>query len=721
MSAFLLEVGTEELPASFVAQARRQWQTKIPASLAESNLAYDAVHVYGTPRRLAILVTGLPDRQPDLEEDIKGPPAKAAFAGGTPDGKPTKAAEGFAKRYGAAVADLEVRSTDKGDFVFLHRVVPGRETAALLAELAPRWIDALEGKRFMRWSDGEFRFPRPIRWLVALLDRAIVPVTLTVRPEVDGRPAAIITAGRTSRGHRVLHPNDLELAIATDYVETLRDAGVIANPDERQQLIEQQVQETATKLGGIAAMPADLLEEVRDLTEFPSAVVGQFDREFLDLPPQVSTTVMVTHQRYFPVYEDDTRTQLLPNFIAISNGDPNQASVIAAGNGRVVRARLSDGQFFYQSDLKQPLEGYLPKLETVTFQDQLGSMRQKVDRMVAFADRLCDALDASARDRAAARRATLLCKADLVTQMVFEFPELQGIMGERYAQACGESDAVATAIVEHYRPKGAGDTLPQTFAGRIAGIADRLDTLTGIFSIGTVPTGSSDPFALRRAANAVLNILWDGQLPLDLEALIAPDLAEFWGEKAMGPQLADFLVQRIRTLLEDEQGIDYDLANAVMGDGDRTYARAALRDPLDALVRAQFLQGIRQTGQLATIYATINRAAKLALKGDLSPDIRTVDDCIDPSCFEQASERALFEALTDLEPIAEAARRDRDYQTLVDALARMAPTVERFFDGDDSVLVMADDAAVRRNRLNLLGLLRNHARALADFGAIVKG
>ncbi|GAB4345742.1 MAG: glycine--tRNA ligase subunit beta [Cyanophyceae cyanobacterium] len=726
MPAFLFEVGTEELPASFVAQACRQWQAKIPASLTEANLPHGSVQVYGTPRRLAVLIEGLPDRQPDLDEELKGPPAKAAFAGGTTDGKPTPAAEGFAKRYGVTVADLEIRPTDKGEFVFLRRTVAGRPTADLLTELAPQWISALEGKRFMRWSDGELRFPRPIRWLVALLDDAILPVTLTVRPERGDRPAEILQADRISRGHRVLHPASFELETATAYRETLRNAGVIVDPAQRQQLIEQQVRETALKLGGTAPLPADLLEEVRDLTEFPSVVVGQFDREFLELPPEVSTTVMVTHQRYFPVYgpgagTESTGADLLPNFIAISNGDPDQAAVIAAGNGRVVRARLSDGQFFYRSDLKQPLEAYLPKLETVTFQDELGSMRQKVDRVVAFADRLCAALDAPEADRAIAHRAALLCKADLVTQMVFEFPELQGSMGEKYARACGEPEAVAIAIAEHYLPKGAGDALPQTFAGRIVGLADRLDTLTGIFSLGTVPTGSSDPFALRRAANAILNILWDGEFALDLEALIDPDNADLWGEKAMGPQLADFMVQRIRTLLEDEQGIDYDLANAVMGDGDTAYARAALRDPLDALTRARFLQTLRNSGELTPLYATINRAAKLATKGDLDPHTLAVAPCVDPKHFEQASEQALYDALVALEPITETARRDRNYQTLVDGLGQIAPTVARFFDGDDSVLVMADDAAVRRNRLNLLGLLRNHARILADFGAIVKG
>lgn len=718
MPAFLFEVGTEELPASFVASAVRQWRDRVPQSLAEANLSATSVQVFATPRRLALVIEGLPDRQPDRREAVKGPPASAAFK----DGQPTKAAEGFARKNGVALSDLELRATDKGEFVFAEVFTAGRSTPDLLQELAPQWVLALEGKRFMRWGDGEFRFPRPIRSLIALWDDQVLPVSLTARAATETRPAEVLTADRVTTGHRVLHPASVSIAQATDYVATLAAASVLVNPEQRQALIIQQTQAAAAQLGGEAEIDPDLLEEVRDLVEFPTAVIGGFDQEFLELPSEVTKTVMVTHQRYFPVHQPGQPDRLLPNFITISNGDPTKAAIIAEGNGRVVRARLSDGQYFYKADIAKPLESYLAKLETVTFQDQLGSMRAKVDRIVSMADRLCHQLQLSADDRDLVNWAALLCKADLVTSMVFEFPELQGIMGEKYARASGEPEAVAVAIGEHYLPKGAGDALPTSQTGRIVALADRLDTLCSLFRIGLLPSGSSDPFALRRAANAVVNIIWDAGWSLNLESLIEPESVDRWADSGMGTQLAEFFVQRFRSLLEDEQGIDYDLALAVVGEpGDRDAALRALYDPADVLQRAQFLQSLRRSGQLANLYATINRASKLAAKGDLNFSDLDPAASVKSALFEQPSEQAFYDALVALLPITQATRQTRNYQPLADQLAQAAAVVANFFDGSESVMVMVDDEAVRRNRLNLLGLLRNHARVLGDFGAIVKG
>ena len=718
MPAFLFEVGTEELPASFVASAVRQWRDRVPASLAESNLSAASVQVFATPRRLAVLIDGLPDRQPDRTEEVKGPPASAAFK----DGQPTKAAEGFARKNGVELSDLDIRETDKGAFVFAQVFTAGRSTADLLQALAPQWVLSLEGKRFMRWSDGELRFPRPIRSLIALWDRQVLPVTLTVRAATEERSAEILTADRVTTGHRVLHPDPVLIAQATDYVAALEAASVLVDPDRRERLIVEQTRAAATTLGGEAEIDPDLLAEVRDLVEFPTAVIGQFDNDFLELPAEVTKTVMVTHQRYFPVHQPGAPDRLLPNFITISNGDPAKSAIIAEGNGRVVRARLSDGQYFYKADTAKHLDSYLGKLETVTFQDQLGSMRAKVDRIVTMADRLSDQLQLPADDRDLVNWAALLCKADLVTQMVFEFPELQGIMGEKYARASGEPEAVAVAIGEHYLPKGAGDALPTSQTGRVVALADRLDTLCSLFRIGLLPTGSSDPFALRRAANAVVNIIWDAGWSLNLEALIEPESIDRWADSGMGTQLADFFVQRLRSLLEDEQGIDYDLALAVVGEpGDRDAALRALYDPADVLQRAQFLQALRRSGQLAALYATINRASKLAAKGDLNFSDLDPVPCVQPSLFEQPSEQAFYNSLVALLPITQATRKTRDYQPLADQLAKAAAVVANFFDGSESVMVMVDDAAVRRNRLNLLGLLRNHARVLGDFAEIVKG
>lgn len=712
MPTFLLEVGTEELPADFVASAIKQWQSRLPKALDENFLAPESIEVYGTPRRLAMLIQGLPVQQPDREEEVKGPPASAAFK----DGKPTPAAVGFARKQGVEVEALSVRDTDKGAFVFALKKTNGRLATEILTQLIPQWIFGLEGKRFMRWADGDLRFPRPVRWLVALLDGEILPLEL-----VNG--SKTIKSDRISSGHRVLHPEPVQISQASDYVQSLHSAYVAVEPNERREKIQQGVKEAAQKLEGKASMYPELLAEVTNLVEWPTAIVGKFDPEFLNLPSEVVTEVMVTHQRYFPVFKTEIATELLPYFITISNGDPAKSDIIAAGNERVIKARLADGQYFYKTDLASPLESYLPKLEKVTFQDELGSVRQKVGRIEKIAAQIADQLRISDTERGDILRAALLCKADLVTQMVYEFPELQGVMGSKYAALSGESEAVATAIVEHYLPKGAGDSLPQTLTGQLVGLADRLDTLVSIFGLGMLPTGSSDPFALRRAANAVINITWAANLSINLQQLLEQVSADFVtayaGKTSPVNSLQEFFLQRIRTLLQ-ERNIDYDLVNAVLGENDKEYTERALQDLLDVRNRALFLQEIRNNHQLDAIYETVNRSTRLAAQGDLNTQELEPTNIVSPELFQKASEQAFYEAIIQLVPQTKAAQKQRNYQQLVDALAKIAPTVSSFFDGADSVLVMDSDLEIRRNRLNLLGLLRNHARVLADFGAIVK-
>ncbi|HEY9823751.1 MAG TPA: glycine--tRNA ligase subunit beta [Candidatus Sericytochromatia bacterium] len=714
MPTFLLEVGTEELPADFVDSAIEQWQSRLPKSLDEQFLTPEGIEVYGTPRRLAVLIEGLPVQQPDREEEVKGPPAQAAFK----DGKPTPAAAGFARKQGVELDALEVRETDKGAFVFALKKTAGRPAAEILAELIPQWIFGLEGKRFMRWGDGDSRFARPIRWIVALMDGEVLPVEL-----VNG--SEIIKSDRISYGHRILHSQSfVEIPQATDYVRCLHSAYVAVQVDERRGKIQQGVKDAAQKLGGNTPMYENLWEEVTNLVEWPTAVIGKFEPEFLELPSEVVTEVMVTHQRYFPVFKNEIGGELLPYFITISNGDPAKADIIAAGNERVIRARLADGQYFYKTDLASPLESYLPKLEKVTFQDELGSVRQKVGRLEKIAAQICDQLAVSAAERTDIVRAALLCKADLVTQMVYEFPELQGVMGQKYAIASGESEAVATAILEHYLPKGAGDSLPQSLAGRIVGLADRLDTLVSIFGLGMLPTGSSDPFALRRAANAVVNITWAADFSINLQQLLeqisADFVAAYPGKNSPVKSLEEFFLQRLRTLLQEERNIDYDLVNAVLGENDLEYTERALQDLLDVRDRALFLQEIRNNGKLAQIYETVNRSTRLAAQGDLDRQQLEPTTVVRPELFQKTSEQAFYDAIVQLVPQTQAAQKQRNYQQLVDALAKIAPTVSTFFDGAESVLVMDSDLEIRRNRLNLLGLLRNHARVLADFGAIVK-
>ena len=711
MATFLLEIGTEELPADFVSGAIAQWQERVPKTLSEHFLSSEAVEVYGTPRRLAIIIKGLPSQQPDREEEIKGPPAQAAFK----EGKPTKAAEGFARKQGVAVADLEIRDTEKGKFVFIQKKIPGRSAKDLLQELAPQWITQLEGRRFMRWGDGDLRFPRPIRTLITLLDQEILPLELA-------NGSTKIKSDRLAQGHRVLHPEPVSIPEAAEYLECLRQAAIEVDPARRSQQIRQQITTLAEQLGGKAEISPELLAEVTNLVEYPTAVVGKFDPEFLSLPPEVIITVMVTHQRYFPVKQADG--SLLPNFITIANGDPAKADIIAAGNERVIRARLADAQFFYRADCDEHLETYLPQLENVTFQEELGSMRDKVDRLMEIAQQIGEQLELDEADSSTIESAAMLCKADLVTQMVYEFPELQGVMGQKYALVSGESEVVAQAIYEHYLPRGAGDIMPQSLAGQVVGIADRLDTLVSIFGLGLIPTGSSDPFALRRAANAIVNITWSARLPIDLLQLLEQNAADFVTahpekESPLG-NLQEFFRQRLRTLLQDELKIDYDLVNAVLPENDTEYLDRALQNVIDVRDRAVFLQEIRRNCKLDAIYETVNRSTRLASQGDLDTQQLNPVIVVQPKLFEKASEQAFYDALVGLVPQTEAAQAKGDYHVLVEALAQIAPTVSNFFDGEDSVLVMAEDLEVKRNRLNLLALLRNHARVLGDFGAIVK-
>jgi glycyl-tRNA synthetase beta chain len=715
MPSFLLEVGTEELPASFISEAVEQWRSRIPQSLDSFALKSDKISVYATPRRLAVLITGLPLQQADREEEIKGPPAQAAFK----NNQPTPAATGFARKQGVEVSQLEVRETDKGDFVFVKKRITGQPTTEILQQLVPQWIFGLEGKRLMRWGNGDIKFPRPIRWLVALWDREVLDIELVNAEEK-------IKSDRTSRTHRVLHPQPISIPDADSYVESLAAGFIKVDPETRQQEITAQIQKESQNLNGFAAIYPDLLEEVTNLVEFPTVVVGKFDDRFLELPTEAIATVMVTHQRYFPVFKDEQATELLPYFITISNGNPAQKATIAAGNERVIRARLADGEYFYKADLAHPLVSYLPKLEKVTFQEQLGSVSDKVNRIKTIAQSISQQLNIPETEAQQIQRTAQLSKADLVTQMVGEFPELQGVMGQKYALASGEDSQVATGIFEHYLPRNAGDRLPETIVGQVVGISDRLDTIVSIFGLGMLPTGSSDPFALRRAANGIINIIWSGNLAINLQQLIedvAQDFQKLRPETNLSElisQLREFCFQRIKTLLQEEKQIDYDLVNAVVGEDDVEYRDRVFQNLLDTRDRALFLQQIRNNGTLEEIYSTVNRSTRLAAQGDLDKQQLEPEKLVNPELFEKASERNFYESLIEIVPQTKLAQSHRNYQLLVDSLSAIAPVVSRFFDGDDSVLVMDPNPNIKLNRLNLLGLLRNHARILADFGAIVK-
>lgn len=708
MASFLLEVGTEELPASFVVDALRQWQERIPKHLDEHQLTTSRVNVYGTPRRLALLIEGLPTQQSDRQLELKGPSLSAAYVNGDPQGEPTKALLGFVKSKGVELQDVFVKETDKGAFVFANQQIVGREAAAILQELAPSWVTSLEGKRLMRWGHGDLKFPRPIRWLVSLFNSKVLPIMLEN-----------VQSDRISQGHRVLHPRSVIIDTAADYVETLREAFVLVDGKERQKHILTQVHSIVELFGGKAEVPDDLLEEVTYLVEFPTAVIGEFEREFLELPQPVIKTEMVSHQRYFPVHSVDHPDQLLPRFITISNGDPDKSRLIAAGNGRVIRARLSDGKFFYDSDRAVPLESFLPLLEKVTFQADLGSVAEKATRIRAIATAVTEAianLQITAADSALIDRTAQLAKADLVTQMVKEFPELQGQMGYYYALSSGEPLAVALGIREHYQPKGAGDALPESLTGKVIAISDRLDTLVGIFGLGIIPTGSSDPFALRRAATGIVQIAWESSFNLDLPKLLQAAIAIYAAKNLLAQSsetvlenLYKWFKQRCETILAD-QGIEYDLVNAVMGGDDLSYSVQGLRNLLRIKERAHFLQKSRDEETLGAIYEPIVRASRLAAQGSLDYSAMDVQSVVNANKLVELAEHNLYEAIADLPS-------QPSDQQLMTGIKAIAPLLSKFFE---DVLVMADDMDIRQNRLNLLAIIRNYSRQLADFSAIVK-
>lgn len=711
MPNFLLEIGTEELPADFIDSAINQWQNKIKQNLTDEFLNPTKINTYGTPRRLAVLIEGLEEKQPDREEEIKGPPTSTAFK----DGKPTPAAEGFARKQGVSVADFQVKATDKGEFIFINKKTVGQKTTAILQKLIPQWITSLEGRRFMRWADGDLRFPRPIRSLICLWDNDVLPVEL-----ISG--SNIIKSDRLTSGHRILHPNTVKISSANSYVTSLEKASVLVDVKKRTQKIEGEIKVLTDTVGAKPEIYPDLLAEVTNLVEYPTAVLGKFEKDFLELPSEVIATVMVKHQRYFPMRNE--KGDLMPYFITISNGDPKKSDIIATGNAKVIRARLADAQFFYQSDCDEHLETYLSQLENVTFQENLGSMHDKVNRIIAISQQIAEQLKLDEAQRTDIESTASLCKADLVTQMVYEFPELQGIMGEKYALVSGESPTVAKGIFEHYLPRNAGDILPQTLNGQVVGISDRLDTIVSIIGLGMMPSGSSDPFALRRAANGIINITWHGNLNLNLDQLLTQACEEFViahpKKESSLNIIKEFFIQRINTLLQDELNIDYDLVNAVLGDNDTEYMERALNDLLDVRDRALFLQEIRNNGILSQIYETVNRSTKLAAKGSLNTQELDPKNVINSDLFESISEREFYQSLDKLTPITKQAKTESNYQLLTDALLEINPKVSNFFDGENSVLVMAENEAVKTNRLNLLGLLRNNSRILADFGAIVK-
>ena len=686
---FLLEIGTEEIPARFMAPALKQLEQNARAFLAESRLAHEDIRVFGTPRRLALLVNNLVGKQADLSEKKKGPAAKAAYDA---EGNLTNAAKGFARGQGVAVGDLFTEEVDGAPYIFAVRNEVGKDTLIILPSLCDRLIRALNFPKPMFWYSKEIRFARPIRWLVALYGREIVPFSF-----------AGLTAARLTFGHRFLAPAAVELADGANYLPAMEKSYVVVEPAQRRAVIAQQVRDAATRFGGRSVIDEDLLDEVVNLVEYPKAVVGDFSRDYLEIPPEVLITAMRAHQRYFPMF--DTNDVLLPHFIAISNGTEDEfLANVVAGNERVLRARLADARFFFEDDRKQKLSAYVDRLDNIIFMEHLGTMRKKTDRLVALAKALATAAKLPAEIVAAAARSAYLAKADLMTHMVYEFPELQGTMGMHYARLSGEQEAVAVAIAEHYAPRFAGDEPAQSLVGAVVALSDKMDTLAACFGLGLIPSGSQDPYALRRSAQGVVATLLAHNINIPLNRLATLALSGLAADISrpvddVVPEIEDFLLQRLRFLF-NESGLRYDVIDAALG--------AAAKDLPGLLARARLLQSKLDTPELNRILTPFTRAA------NLTRDF--IGNQVDPTLFETTAEEDLLKVAREAQSKV-AAAEENQFEVVFAALSPLFGPIDRFFN---DVMVMVEDGVVRNNRLALLHEVKNLFLILGDLAKIVQ-
>lgn len=688
----LLEVGTEDLPARYVAPLASALGRGLGEGIRRRQIGCGAVHYYGTPRRIAVLIEAVAERQPDQIQDRIGPSLGAALK----DGQPTPAALGFARSCGVAFAALG----QKDGKLHFSKAGPGRAAFDLIAEIFEetlKQMDELVPKR-MRWGSSDETFVRPVQWLLALYGDELVPLH---RFGLD--------SGRVTYGHRFHAPAPIVLNSPQDYVAALRKAYVWADIDSRKAEIRRQIEARAAALKGHARITEELLDEVTALVEWPVAITGHFEPRFLELPPEVIVATVETNQRYFTVFSDAAQTQLTPAFITIANIESREVAQVIAGNERVVRPRLTDALFFWQQDLKYGFVAYHSRLGAITYQKDLGSLEAKIGRIYEISLGIMSFLAAVPSitfDEIAVKFAATHCKNDLVTKMVYEFPELQGVMGSYYAARAGEPPVVVTAIREHYLPIQQGTPIPSTREGQIVALADKLDTLAGIFAIGQKPTASKDPFALRRAALGVLRICLEAELPLDLQPLLRLALE---AQPTFGPgyqetldALNEFVLERLRAYLLG-QSIDGAAITVEMFESVRALGITA---PLD------FLQRLRAVQRFAVDAAAPNLAAANKRVRNILRQAGPVDATVDPSRFTEDAERLLFSRLEEVEALNAGSS---DYSSQLIHLASLRAAVDAFFDG---VMVNAEDRAVRGNRLALLRKLDTACRSVADLSQL---
>lgn len=693
MSELVFEIGSEELPASYAIDALAQLPALVAKELSARGLPVDAkdVKTAGTPRRLAVCVSNLPDATPRVKKTVTGPPVSAAYK----DGKPTQAAIAFAQKNGVAVEALTTAKTEKGEYVSAEVEEGGGLTAKVLEEALPRVLEGIAFPKAMRWGDLEVKYARAVQWIVAVF---------------AGRPVAFawanLVAGNATRGHRFLAPEPIAVSGWSEYLEKLEKAHVIADPAKRKAVVRQAADAAAAKHGGKIEVDEALLEQVTFLVEEPHAVVGSFDTALLELPREVIVTPMKHHQRYFPVVAADGT--LLAHFVTMAATPPKDAAVVARGNERVLRARLADAKYFFDLDREKPLAEMAKGLDRVTFQKELGTYAEKVERMRALAKEVRNALQSSPVKAALppetdVDKAAQLSKADLQSKMVFEFPELQGLMGREYAKRGGEKAEVANAIAEHYQPRGSGDTVPASDLGAIVSIADRLDTLAGIFGIGSKPTGSADPYGLRRHALAVLSICRSKGYPLGLPALLEKAAAGYPAgkidAKAGARDALDYVRGRLENMLRDE-GVAPDAVVAALA--------ARFDDPLDAVARAKAIGELKKSPEFEPVATAFKRSANLlttAKKEDLGHNV-------DPAAFAHDSERALHSAAGGVAEAAKSHAKAGRWREALGEIVKLKDPMAAFYE---KVMVMDKDDKVRRNRLALLAGIVDVFAPIADF------
>ena len=682
---FLVEIGTEELPPKALKTLATSFADNVEAELNQAGLTFDKIEWFAAPRRLAVKVLNLATQQPSKEIEKRGPAVSAAFDA---EGKPTKAAEGWARGCGITVEQAERIATDKGEWLVHRAKIEGQPTKTLLNGIVANALAKLPIPKPMRWADKTVQFIRPVHTVTMLLGDELI------EGEILG-----VASARTIRGHRFLGEKEFEIQHADQYPQLLREKGsVVADFNERKAEILAKSQAKATALGGVADIEESLLEEVTSLVEYPNVLAAKFEERFLAVPAEALVYTMKGDQKYFPIYDKDGK--LLPHFIFVSNINPEDPTAIIEGNEKVVRPRLTDAEFFFKTDLKQKLVDRLPRLETVLFQQQLGTLKDKTDRIEQLAGEIAKQIGA---DEAKAKRAGLLSKCDLMTNMVFEFTDTQGVMGMHYARHDGEDEEVAVALNEQYMPRFAGDELPKSLVASAVALADKFDTLTGIFGIGQAPKGSADPFALRRAALGALRIIVEKNLPLDLEDLVKKSAALF-GDKLTNQNVVadvvDFMLGRFRAWYQDE-GIAVDVIQAVL-------ARRPTR-PADFDARVRAVSHFRTLDSAEALAAANKRVSNILAKADAAIGEINLTACVEPA--EKALAEAVLALRTEVQPLI----TQGDYTAVLDKLANLRAPVDSFFD---NVMVNAEDPALRQNRLAILNTLQDLFLQVADISVL---